>query len=237
VSDETLSPVCVLAGGFGTRLGERVRDTPKPLLEVAGRPFLEHQLELLREHGARRVVLCVGYLGERVEAAMGDGARLGLDLRYSYDPPRPAGTAGAVRGALPLLEERFLVLYGDTYLRVDYRAVDAAHRASGRLALMTVLRNDNRWEASNAVLRDGMVVHHDKRRPTAEMRWIDYGLGVLSAEAVAGEGPMDLADLYASLAAAGELAGYEATERFYDIGTPGALSETDAFLRRLSGGQ
>lgn len=228
----TLGPVCILAGGLGTRLGERVKDTPKPLIEVAGQPFLAHQLALLRDHGAQRVVLCVGYLGERIEARLGDGSAFGLELRYRYDPPALAGTAGAVRAALPDLGDRFLVLYGDTYLRIDYGAVDRAQAASGQPALMTVLRNEGQWDASNALYRDGAVVAYDKAAPTPEMHWIDYGLGVLTPEALAvAPEEADLAGVYRELSRRGELAGYEATERFYEIGTPDALAEADAFMR------
>jgi N-acetyl-alpha-D-muramate 1-phosphate uridylyltransferase len=232
VASPGLLPVCVLAGGLGTRLGEAVRDTPKPLLEVAGKPFIFHQLELLRSHGARRIVLCVGYLGERIEAAVGDGARLGLHVTYSYDGPEPLGTGGAVRQALPQLGEAFMVLYGDTFLRVDYPEVQRAFEASELPGLMTVLRNDGRWEASNAIYADGRVLRHDKHRPTPDMRWIDYGLGVLRAEALDfAAGDPDLAGTYAELARRGLLAGYEASERFYEIGTSESLLETDAFLR------
>jgi NDP-sugar pyrophosphorylase family protein len=231
----TLAPVCILAGGLGTRLGSAVRDTPKPLLPVAGEPFLLHQLRLLAAHGARRAVLCVGYRGEQIEQAIGR-RRFGIELAYAHDPPDLAGTAGALRGALDLLDDRFLVLYGDTYLRVDYEAVDRAHRHSGRPALMTVLRNDGRWDASNAVYRDGMVLRYDKAAPTPDMRWIDYGLGVLTAAVLQRDlDEADLAAVYRSLAQRGELAGYEATERFYEIGTPAALAETDAFLAEQGG--
>jgi NDP-sugar pyrophosphorylase family protein len=226
-----LAPVCILAGGLGTRLGSRVRDTPKPLIEVAGRPFLAHQLALLRRAGARRVVLCVGYLGERIQAALGDGREHGVELRYRFDPPGLAGTAGAIRAALEDLGERFLVLYGDTYLRVDYAGVERAARESGRPALMTVLENRGRWDASNVLYRDGLVIRYDKRAPTPDMRWIDYGLSVLTPPALeAAGGHPDLAEVLHDLSLRGELAGYEATERFYEIGTPEALAETDAFL-------
>lgn len=228
---DPLCPVCILAGGLGTRLGERVKDTPKPLIEVAGKPFLEHQLDLLRACGAQRVVLCIGYLGELVEATIGDGSRLGLDIRYAYDPPDLAGTAGALRGALPLLGDRFLVLYGDTYLRVDYAAVERALTASGHPALMTVLHNRDRWEPSNVVFGDGRIVRYDKHDRTPDMEWIDYGLGALTPDALAADPAPDLAEVYAALARAGQLAGYEATQRFYEIGTPASLADTDAFLR------
>jgi NDP-sugar pyrophosphorylase family protein len=229
----SLSPVCILAGGLGTRLGEVVRDTPKPLLEVAGRPFALWQLELLRSYGAERVVMCVGYLGETIEAAV--GSPFGLDVRYVYDPPELAGTAGAIRGALDLLGERFLVLYGDTYLRIDYADVDRAFAASGKLGLMTVLRNDGRWDSSNVLLEDGRIARYDKVNPTPDMHWIDYGLGALRPDALETPGD-DLANVYAALAARGDLAGYEATERFYEIGTPDSLAETSAFLASLSSG-
>jgi N-acetyl-alpha-D-muramate 1-phosphate uridylyltransferase len=228
-----LLPVCILAGGLGTRLGQVVADTPKPLLEVAGEPFLRHQLRLLSAHGASRVVICVGYRGELIEAVLGDGSDLGLEVRYVYDGPTLRGTAGAVRGALDMLGDAFLVLYGDTYLRLDYAAAQRAFEASGCPALMTVLRNEGRWDTSNVVLRGERVAIYDKARPTPDMAWIDYGLGAMHASALeaADADEPDLACVYHELAARGELAAYVATERFYEIGTPAALAETDAFLR------
>lgn len=230
-----ISPVCILAGGLGTRLGERVRSTPKPLLEVAGEPFLVHQLRLLAAHAVSRVVLCVGYLGELIEAEIGH-ERFGIAIAYSYDSPALDGTLGAIRRALPLLGERFLVLYGDTYLRIDYRAVDRAWRDGGLPATMSVLRNEGRWDTSNALYRDGRVLAYDKRAPTPEMLWIDYGLGGLTAEALAeveSDEP-ELANLYSRLARRGRLAGYEARERFYEIGTQAGLAEADEFMRALT---
>ncbi len=225
-------PVCILAGGLGTRLGGHVRDVPKPLLEVAGEPFLLHQLRLLAAHGASEVVLCVGHLGESIESRVG-AERFGLRIRYSHDAPGLDGTLGALRRARPLLGERFLVLYGDTYLRIDHGALARAWSASGLPAVMAVLRNRGRWDTSNAVCRDGMVVAYDKHAPAPEMEWVDYGLGGLEAAALdrSPAGERDLAELYRRLAAAGELLGVEARERFYEIGTPAALAETDAFLR------
>jgi NDP-sugar pyrophosphorylase family protein len=229
---EELPPVCILAGGLGTRLGELVRDTPKPLLEVAGEPFLIHQLRLLAQHGAREAVLCVGYRGEQIRARVGY-ERFGIAVRYSFDAvPGREGTLGAIRRALGLLGERFLVLYGDTYLRIDYGAVARRWRESGLPAVMTVLENAGRFDVSNAVYRDGLVLHYDKHSPTPEMRWIDYGLGGLTARALARTpgSEDDLAVLYGRLAESRELLGFEANERFYEIGTVGALRETEAFL-------
>lgn len=226
-----LPTVCILAGGLGQRLGERTARTPKPLLEVAGEPFLFHQLRLLAQHGAARVVLCVGYLGEMIEERVGR-ERSGIAIDYSYDAPDLDGTLGAIRRALPLLGDRFLVLYGDTYLRLDYQAAARGWIDSNDPALMTVLRNENRWDTSNVVYADGRVLAYDKRHRTAEMQWIDYGLGGLTSEALSAvdEREADLAELYQRLARTGSLCGFLATERFYEIGTPTGLAETEAFL-------
>jgi NDP-sugar pyrophosphorylase family protein len=202
-------PVAVLAGGRATRLGEIAAEQPKALVEVAGAPFIDHQLALLRDHGIERVVLLIGHLGDQIRDAVGDGARLGLEVEYAEDPPDLAGTAGALRGALPLLGGEFMVLYGDTYLRIDYAAVGQRFRESGKLGLLTVLRNQGRWDTSNTAIEGDRVLRHDKRDPD----------------------PGDLSDVYRVLAERGELAAYVATERFYEIGTPEALAETDAFLR------
>jgi putative flippase GtrA/molybdopterin-guanine dinucleotide biosynthesis protein A len=227
-----LPTICILAGGLGTRLGERVEQLPKPLLEVAGRPFLWHQLRLLASAGAGEVVLCVGYMGETIRQQIGSEL-FGLQIAYSFDGAELDGTLGAIRRARSLLGERFLVLYGDTYLRIDYAAVAAAWHASRLPAMMCVLHNDGRWEDSNALYGDGRVLAYDKREPLADMRWIDYGLGGLEQAAldrVPAE-TTDLCDLYHELAREGRLCGFEASERFYEIGTPAALAETDAFLR------
>jgi N-acetyl-alpha-D-muramate 1-phosphate uridylyltransferase len=183
-------------------------------------------------------VLCVGHLAEQIRAGVGS-ERFGLRISYSFDGPRPAGTLGATRRAQDLLGERFLVLYGDTYLRIDYRAAAAAWEASGLPAMMSVLRNDGRLDASNAIYAGGRVLAYDKRAPSPGMRWIDYGLGGLERVALDRVPPAthDLADLYRELATAGLLYGFEATHRFFEIGTPAALAETDAFLRSTRGRQ
>jgi NDP-sugar pyrophosphorylase family protein len=230
-----LPTICILAGGRGKRLGRRVTDVPKPLLEVAGEPFLFHQLRLLARHGARRVVLCVGYLGERIHECVGS-RRFGLRIEYSFDAPGLDGTLGAIRRARHLLGDRFLVLYGDTYLRLDYGAAVNGWESSRCLGLMVVLRNDGRWDQSNTVYEKGRVLVHDKSSPRPEMRWIDYGLGGLEARALehVRASERDLSSLYRRLAELGELCGYEARKRFYEIGRPESFAETDAFLRRVS---
>jgi N-acetyl-alpha-D-muramate 1-phosphate uridylyltransferase len=226
-----LPTVCILVGGLGTRLGNAAATTPKALTEVAGEPFLLHQLRLLARHGARHVVLCVGHLGEQIEAEIG-WDRFGIDIRYSYDGPRLDGTLGAIRRARPLLGDRFLVLYGDTYLQVDYEVFSANWVKSGLSGAMAVLHNQGRWDQSNAIYADGRVVRYEKGTDDPTMEWIDYGLGALRSEVLdlVGLGKHDLSALYQELARQSQLFGFEATERFFEIGTPAALAETREFF-------
>ena len=232
-SDDATFPVAVLAGGLATRMRPVTERIPKALIEVAGRPFVEHQLRLLQREGVRKVVLCVGYLGEMIEAVIGDGSRFGISVSYSFDGERLLGTGGALRRALPLLGQHFFVLYGDSYLDIAYAPVQATYRDSGLPALMTVFRNEGRWDTSNVLFDGKRVVRYDKRHPTPDMKFIDYGLGVLSRDLfdLAKEEVFDLSDLYAGLAGTGRLAGFEETQRFYEIGTPSGLAEADSHLR------
>ena len=178
MSDSTeLMPALILAGGYATRLRPLTEQVPKALIEVAGHPFLWHQLELLKRNGIRRVVLAVGYLGEQIQQSFGDGSQLGVSLNYSFDGPSLLGTAGAIRNALPLLPDRFFVLYGDSYLTCDYRLIEAAFRASNQLGLMTVYRNEGLLDASNVEYDGTRIVRYDKTNRTPAMRHIDYGLG------------------------------------------------------------
>lgn len=226
-------PVALLAGGLATRLRPITERTPKALVTVAGRPFIDHQLALFARNGIERVVLCLGFLGEQVEAHVGDGARFGLSVAYSHDGDRLLGTGGALRRAAPLLDETFWVIYGDSYLDFDYRAVSAHFARHGALGMMTVLRNDNRWDRSNVVFRNGDLLWYDKRERTREMAFIDYGASLLRREALARipEGqPYDVADLYRTLIGEGRMLGHEVTRRFYEIGSHEGLAETRAFL-------
>lgn len=228
-------PVAILAGGCATRLRPVTETIPKALVDVAGKPFVIRQLEYLRRQGLSRVVLCIGHLGEQVQAVVGDGSPLGMDVRYAWDGPHLLGTGGALKRAMPLLGGEFLVLYGDSYLPTDFRRVEQTFAASDKPALMTVLRNDNQWDRSNVLFRDGCIVEYNKRAPSHEMAHIDYGLGVLSASALndaPADEPFDLADIYHELSVRGLLAGHEVFERFYEIGThEGLKAATDYFLK------
>ncbi|HUI78489.1 MAG TPA: HAD-IIIA family hydrolase [Bryobacteraceae bacterium] len=226
-------PVAILAGGLATRLRPMTETIPKALIDINGEPFLAHQLRLLKRAGATGVVLCVGYLGEMIREFAGDGAHFGLEVEYSFDGPRLLGTGGAIRRALPRLGEAFFVLYGDSYLPCDYRDVERAFLASGKPGLMTVFRNEGRWDASNIEFTDGRIAHYDKRACTPEMHHIDYGLGAFYAavfEALAAEEVHDLAAVYQDLLRRNQLAGYEIRERFYEIGSQAGIQELEQYL-------
>jgi NDP-sugar pyrophosphorylase family protein len=227
-------PVAIVAGGLATRLRPVTEKIPKALVTVAGEPFLTHQLRLLQSAGIRKVVLCVGYRGEMIEQAFGDGAHLGVELSYSFDGPELLGTGGALKKALPCLGQSFFVLYGDSYLKIEYAAPARAFVASGKPGLMTVFRNEGRWDTSNVWFEGGAIKSYSKKEQRTEMQHIDYGLGILEPAALSsypdGEA-FDLADVYRDLIARNELAGYEVDRRFYEIGSPEGLAELDAMLR------
>jgi len=233
-------PCVVLAGGMGTRMRPATESIPKVLIPVAGRPFAELQLEWLAAQGVERVVYSVGYRSAMVRDALGDGRRFGLDLVYVDEADDLRGTGGALRLAadIGVLPEAYFLLYGDSYLSVDLAAVEQAWRASALPALMTVLRNDGRWDRSNASLESGRVLYdkHNAEMHGARVQWIDYGLSVLTADAVRAwlppGGRGDVADLFHDLSTARRLAGYEVDERFYEIGSPEGLHDLEAHLRQ-----
>lgn len=228
-------PVAILAGGLATRLRPITEQIPKALIEINGEPFLAHQLRLLAASGIRNVTLCVGYLGEMLEAYAGDGSRFELEVTYSPDGPELLGTAGAVAQARPLLGESFFVLYGDSYLPCDYAAIERALEESGKPALMTVHENRNQWDTSNVQFEAGRILAYDKKLLTPEMRHIDYGLGVFHRSAfddIPSNGAHDLADLYRRLLERGELAGCEVPQRFYEIGSFAGIQELSQYLAR-----
>ena len=227
-------PVAILAGGLATRLRPITEKIPKSLVTVAGKPFLAHQLDLLQSRGLRRAVLCVGYLGEMIQRDFGDGSAFGLRLDYSFDGPKPLGTGGAIKRALPLLGDEFFVLYGDSYLPVEYRPIAEFFRHSGKLGCMTVYRNEGRYDTSNVVFRDGEIAVYDKKNRPPEMRHIDYGLSLFKAAAFnsySADQPFDLAEVMSKLVRQKQLAGFEVRERFYEMGSPAGLSELETLLK------
>ena len=233
----------ILAGGLATRMRPLTDQIPKALIPVAGRPFVDHQLDWLASHGVSDVVLSIGYKGDLLRAHVGDGARFGLAVRYVDEGPELRGTAGALRLAYQegALEEAFLVTYGDSFLPVDFGQVYRAFTDAARPALMTVFRNDGRWDQSNVIFDGSLVTLYDKQRrmrPPEDFSYIDYGLSAMTRRVVSDEIPAagkpgekaDLADLFFALSRRGDLAGFEVSERFYEIGSPAGLQDLEQWL-------
>ena len=231
-SPESLS-VALLAGGLATRLRPITEKIPKVLVSVAGKPFLEHQLALLRKQGLTRVVLCLGHLGEMVVEQFGDGRDYGMQLEYSFDGPKLLGTGGALQQAMPKLSENFFVLYGDSYLTEPFLPVADFFLRSGQLGLMTVFNNEGQYDTSNVVFGGGAIQLYDKKQRLPEMRHIDYGLSLFNKRAFdewPSDQPLDLAAVMTRLVERRQMAGWEVKERFYEIGSHAGLEELNALL-------
>ena len=225
--------VAILAGGLATRLRPITEKIPKSLIEIAGEPFICHQLEYLRKQGINSVVLCIGFLGEMIQEVVGDGSRWDMHVSYSPDGPALLGTGGALRQALPLLGEHFFILYGDSYLPIDFSDVEKTYTASGKKGLMTVMKNQNRWDKSNVEFNAGQIAEYNKTVIRPQMHYIDYGLGILQStvlQAYPARQSFDLSKVYNDLSSASELAGYEVFERFYEIGSHQGIADTQAYL-------
>ncbi|MGD0410333.1 MAG: nucleotidyltransferase family protein [Verrucomicrobiota bacterium] len=229
-------PVAILAGGLATRLRPITEKIPKSLVPVAGKPFLARQLELLYARGIRRAVLCAGYLGEMIQRDFG-GEAFGVKLDYSFDGEKLLGTGGAIKRALPKLGREFFVLYGDSYLPIPYAPVAETFHRSGKLGLMTIYRNEGKYDRSNVVFRDGDIVVYDKKLRLPEMRHVDYGLSLCKSSVFDGYAAgrvFDLAEVMGRLVREKQLAGYEVPERFYEIGSHAGLTELESMLQSKS---
>ena len=228
-------PIAILAGGLGTRLRPITETIPKSLVDVAGEPFIAHQLKGLARQGIEDVVLCVGYLGEQIEEFVQDGSEYGVRVRYSYDTQKLLGTGGALKNALSLLGDIFFVQYGDSWLEIDYHSVYECFHNSCCSALMTVFRNQGRWDISNVEMVENRIRLYSKTIRNPRMTHIDYGLGILKCD-VFEEHPegtvFDLAEIYESMSESGLLASFEATNRFYEIGSDDGLNELIQLMKQ-----
>jgi NDP-sugar pyrophosphorylase family protein len=225
-------PVVILAGGLATRLRPMTEKIPKALVEVGGRPFLEHQIALLKRNAITEVILCLGHLGEMIEERYGNGDGFGVRITYSFDGPQLLGTGGAIQNAAEVLPDAFFVLYGDSYLPVGYQAVAAAFNEAGKPALMTVFSNSDAWDRSNVWFEQDCIRLYSKRQKLPQMHHIDYGL-IICRKKIFDESPgvpFDLADKLENLSRRGELAGHEVHQRFYEIGSPAGLAELNQLL-------
>jgi len=228
-----INTLVLLAGGKATRLRPVTETIPKSLLEVAGKPFIDHQLDLIKNNNIAKVVICVSYLGEQVKQFAGDGSRYGLKIDYSFDGDTLLGTGGTIKNAFPLLDENFYVMYGDSYLTADFQKAGEYFLSNSKSGLMTVFRNENKWDKSNIEFNNGSIIRYDKKIKDEKMKYIDYGLGILNKKAFdefKEKTIFDLESVYQELIRKQELLGYEVSERFYEIGSFNGLEETQMLL-------
>lgn len=228
-----IDEIAILAGGLATRLKPVTEKVPKSLIEVAGKPFIYHQLKLLQSKGIRKAVICAGYLGEQIQNYVGDGKEFGIQAEYSFDGDKLLGTGGALRKSLKFFRNDFFILYGDSYLDAEFEDINEYFLKSNKCGLMTVLKNDGKWDKSNIEFENGEILVYDKKVTSGEMRYIDYGLGILNKKAFEdfeNREVFDLEEVYRDLLKKKQLAGFEVHKRFYEIGSFTGLEETEKYL-------
>jgi NDP-sugar pyrophosphorylase family protein len=228
-----IDSIVILAGGLATRLRPITSTIPKSLLEINGKPFIDYQLELLRKQNITNVIICAGFMGEEIRKYVGDGDKYGLKISYSFDGDKLLGTGGAVKKALNLINGTFYVMYGDSYLNIDFGSINQYFNKFDKSGLMTVYKNDNKWDKSNIIFENGKIVNYDKKVYVPEMKYIDYGLGIFTEKSFTSfrdKEIFDLSDVYTDLLQNDNLIGYEVKERFYEIGSFEGLKETTEFL-------
>ena len=226
--------VAILAGGLATRLGDLTRDRPKSMVKVLGKPFLEYQLELLRQSGIKNIILCIGYMGEKIKRHFGSGKRYGVDIRYSVEDT-PLGTAGALKKAANLLDDIFFTMYGDSYLFLDFSQVMSYFASQNKLALMTVYKNFNCYDRSNTVVEGNLIKRFSKQQKTRDMVYIEYGANIFRKEVldmIPENRFYSLDHLFPRLIEQKQLLAFEVRERFYEIGSPPGLTEFAEFIKK-----
>ena len=227
--------IVMLAGGLGTRLGKRYEKTPKSMIRILGRPFLQHQIELLKERGIRRILLCTGHLGEQIKAYFGNGEKFGVNIQYSEEGEKLMGTGGALKKAESFINENFFLMWGDSYLLLDYMNIWNAYFKSGCVGLMVVYNNYNQRVKSNVIVKDGKIVLYDKWKSYPDMVYIDNGVSVFN-KVILKEIPPDnvfaIEKVFKKWSLEGKLAAYETEQSFYEIGSIPGLREFEALVSR-----
>lgn len=229
-------PIAILAGGLATRLGSLTSNVPKSLIEINGRPFIDWQMDQLVAAGYSYFVFCLSHKSRLIQSHVGDGTRWGVDIQYSLDGEIQLGTGGAIKNALPILGQNFAVIYGDSFLPINFSEVEGEFLESGAQGLMTIFANNDQFDQSNVEYSDGNIVNYDKVMRNSHMRHIDYGLTYLQTQAF-GEfqesNSFDLSDVYSQLLKIDELRGFEVFERFYEIGSHQGIADFSEFLRKV----
>ena len=215
-------PVAILAGGLATRIRPITNAVPKSMIDINGQPFLEWQLQLLEKNNCETVVLCVSHKAQIIEDFVTNRPLSKMEIQLSWDGEKQLGTGGALAKAMEKLGSAFLVLYGDSYLPLNYEEVANHFLKSNKLGLMTVMKNELGLESSNVILENGFVSKYSKHSPEKSMEYIDFGLGAFRSDSFSHlnlNEPTDLSVIQADLATRNELVGFEVKERYYEVGS------------------
>ena len=230
-------PIVILAGGLATRLRPVTEKIPKSLVLINDQPFVFHQLQLLKEKGIKKVHFCLGYLGEMVEEFVNLHFRTSFKLSFSYDGNPLLGTGGAILNSFNFLDENFFITYGDSYLDIDYQAVNNLYNAFNKpeLGLMTVYNNNGKWDTSNVIFKNEKLEYYSKKNKNELMNYIDFGLGILSKQHFANRNPgenFDLSEIYEFLSTEKKLIGFEVFNRFYEAGSFSGIEDLSNYLKQ-----
>lgn len=228
----------ILAGGLATRLYPITENMPKSMMIINGRPFLEYQLDLLRKNDIDDIVLCVGHLSGQIKNFFKNGEDFGVRIRYSEESDRLLGTAGALKNAEKLFDDEFFVMYGDSYLPIDFMSIMNFFKDNNKLAVMTVYKNFDKYDKSNIVIERGLIKEYDKNIKTKDMIYIDYGLSILKKSVLQfipiGES-YSLEDMFRKLIIDKKLFAFEVDQRFYEIGSFNGIKEFKQYISSSRG--
>ncbi len=230
--------VVILAGGLATRLRPLTERVPKSMIRINEKPFLEYQIELLKKNRITNVLLCTGHLGSQIKDYFVDGEKFGVRLEYSEEKEELLGTGGALKKAKNLLEDEFFVMYGDSYLILDYQEIAGYFHKFNKLGLMVVYKNYNEFDKSNVVVKNGFVKLYDKRDSSPEMIYIDEGISILRKEILSdfpSHTPFLLDKIFQRLISKGELLAFETKQRFFEIGSSEGLSDFKKLILKKEG--
>lgn len=227
--------IVVLAGGLGTRMLPHTEKIPKSMLPVNAFTFVDYQLALFRSSGITEVVFCVGHLGEILEEHIGAGKPWGIKVSYSREHEKLLGTAGALKNAQDLLNETFLLSWGDSYVRADYQTIYNHHKDSKLPVTICVYKNDNKWDKSNIKFLNGKVVKYQKNSELKDLNYIDAGLSVFSRDFLneIPDGVVSLDKIWEKLSSNSRLGGFETSDRFYEIGSENGYKEFIKYSQSL----
>lgn len=230
-------PLALLCGGLGTRMSPLTDQKPKSLIEVCGKPFIEHQLNLLRSSGFNKIIICAGHFGSQIAEFVGNGSKWGMNIQYSFDGDGQVGTGAAVLNALELLGNSFFIMYGDSYLPIDYSSMQNLFDENNYSAVMAVFKNQNRHDTSNAMfIGDSALVRYSKNSPNSEMEYIDYGVSILDGRAFdpyKSIKEFDLSKVFEDISEKRQLLGFEVYSKFYEIGSFQGLSDLNKYFEGI----